>query len=452
MLARYENWVKGLNQDWCISRQRFFGVPFPVWYHIDPEGRPDYAHPILASLEQLPVDPMSDVPPGFRPEQRDQKEGFTGDVDVMDTWATSSLTPQIASHWAVNPARHAKLFPMDIRPQAHEIIRTWAFATIVKAWMHEKQVPWKHVLISGWILDPDRKKMSKSKGNVVTPEGLLQEYSSDAVRYWAGRARLGVDTAFDLAMFKIGQKLVTKIFNASRFVVMQLESAGELSPLPGVSGISEPLDLSLVEKLRDAISRASSSFDEFDYAGALQLVEGEFWQFCDYYVELVKNRTYHQEDSSGRRSGCATLAWSLKIFLRLFAPFLPYITEEVWSWLFTEERPGASVHLAAWPSLAEVESVTRPAYAHTYDAAIEVTAKIRQAKAHAQKGMKYAVSRLEIGGTVQAREALLPALKDVLAAGNVAAENCSLSDAAAGAPGQLFDVKVTLAAVCSGKP
>jgi valyl-tRNA synthetase len=203
--------VEGLNLDWCISRQRYFGVPFPVWYPLDAQGECKFDEPIFAKPEQLPVDPMSFVPDGYTEEQRGQPNGFAGDPDVMDTWATSSLTPQIISHWSLDEKRHEKLFPMDIRPQSHEIIRTWAFYTIVKAWIHNNDIPWKHVVISGWILDPDRKKMSKSVGNVVTPHHLLEDYSSDGVRYWAARARLGADTAFDEGVLKVGKKLTTKL-------------------------------------------------------------------------------------------------------------------------------------------------------------------------------------------------------------------------------------------------
>ncbi len=268
MRSRYDHWVEGLAHDWCISRQRFFGVPFPVWYPVSADGVVGYSSPIYAEPDSLPIDPLSDTPPGYKPEQRGEPGGFVGDPDVMDTWATSSLTPQIVSKWGLDEARHQKLFPMDMRPQSHEIIRTWAFYTIVKAWMHEQQIPWKHVVISGWILDPDRKKMSKSRGNVVTPQHLLDEYSSDAVRYWTGRARLGVDTAFDDKVFKTGRKLVTKIFNASRFVLMQIADteASERS----VSAITEPLDRAYVENLRGVISSATKAFDRFDYAAALQ--------------------------------------------------------------------------------------------------------------------------------------------------------------------------------------
>jgi valyl-tRNA synthetase len=273
MQRRYENWVEGLNQDWCISRQRYSGVPFPVWYRLGEDGEPDYDDPIFAGADALPVDPMDESPPGLDPEQRNKPGGFIGDPDVMDTWATSSLTPQIMSHWRLDPERHEKLFPMDIRPQSHEIIRTWAFYTIVKAWLHDREIPWKHVLISGWILDPDRKKMAKSRGNVVTPDELLDQHSVDAIRYWASRARLGTDTALDPKVFKVGRRLSTKIFNASRFVLMQLDRAGPSAYALSPDEIREPVDVAFVARLRELVRRASDAFEAFDYAGALIAAE-----------------------------------------------------------------------------------------------------------------------------------------------------------------------------------
>jgi valyl-tRNA synthetase len=426
MKSRYSHWVEGLNQDWCISRQRYFGVPFPVWYEVGSDGEPEFAKPIYADPASLPVDPLTDTPPGFDDTQRDQPGGFAAEPDVMDTWATSSLTPQIQSHWGVDDERHHRLFPMDIRPQAHDIIRTWAFYTIVKAWMHSGDIPWYHVVLSGWILDPDRKKMSKSKGNVVTPDDLLVEYSSDAVRYWAARARLGTDTAFDPGVFKIGKRLTTKIFNASRFVLMQLERAVEGADAPGPEHITEALDLAFVDRMRTVIVQATKAFDNFDYAAALQVAEDAFWSFCDHYLELVKLRSYAEEDTPGRRSAVATLSWALRAFLRLLAPFVPFVTEEVWSWRFaTEDRP--SVHTESWPTEEEVAMVPRASEEGTYDAAVEVLTAIRGSKTTAQKSLRWPVARLVIAGPERYRRALEPVLEDVLRAGNVDAAGLALA-------------------------
>jgi valyl-tRNA synthetase len=344
MRLRFRNWTENLQLDWCVSRQRYFGVPFPVWYKVKDDGETDFENPILAEAKSLPADPTSDTPPGYREGQRDRPGGFRAETDVFDTWFTSSLTPQIASGWTDNPARHARLFPMDLRPQSHEIIRTWAFYTIVKAHLHENEIPWRHVAISGWVLDPDRKKMSKSKGNVITPMHLLDQYGADAVRYWSLAARLGTDTAFDEKVLKVGRRLVVKLFNASKFALSQ---EGPEAP------ITRELDLSFLSRLRATVIRASESMEAFEYQAALDVSERFFWSgFTDAYMEMVKARCRAEDDPEGRGSALATLQLALRTFLRLFAPFLPYVTEEVWSWGFAKEA-AKSVHHAPWPDAAD---------------------------------------------------------------------------------------------------
>ena len=418
MRTRYDNWVEGLNQDWCISRQRYFGVPFPIWYPLDDQGRPYYDRPILPNLSRLPVDPLAQPAPRFDEAMRGRPNGFMGDPDVMDTWATSSLTPQIASHWADDPERHQKLFPMDIRPQSHEIIRTWAFYTIVKAYLHERTVPWHDVVISGWILDPDRKKMSKSRGNVVTPSRLLEQYSSDAVRYWAARARLGVDTAYDEAVFSNGKRLGIKLFNATKFV------AGHLSDqdlrIPSLSDITEPLDQSFVVRLRETVRRATEAFEVFEFASALQVIEEFFWaDLCDNYLELVKVRAYGVEWTSGKRSSLATLRIALSVQLRLFAPYLPFITEEAWSWLFaTPYGRERSVHTASWPTIQELAGVAVPSEEDPYGAAIKVLFEVRRIKSEAKVSVKTPLRDLEITGSAKTLSALRCVLGDLLSASN----------------------------------
>src|SRR4051812_23712344 len=255
MRTRYENWVNGLNGDWCISRQRFFGVPFPVWYPIDDSGRVDHQRPILAREDALPIDPSTDVPPGYREDQRGVPGGFAGDPDVMDTWATSSLSPQIVCGWPDDPDLFSRTFPMDLRPQAHDIIRTWLFSSVLRAHLEHDSLPWRHAAISGWVLDPDRKKMSKSKGNVVTPMALLEEHGSDGVRYWAASGRPGTDTAFDTNQMRVGRRLAIKLLNASRFALGAAEPQG---------AIVEAVDRAMLRTLGALVAEATVPFETYD--------------------------------------------------------------------------------------------------------------------------------------------------------------------------------------------
>ncbi len=348
MRSRYENWIAGLNGDWLVSRQRFFGVPIPVWYPLDADGNPDYDSPIVPSDEQLPVDPAADAAPGFDESQRDVPGGFTGDADILDTWATSSLTPKIVGGWKRDEDLFGKVFPFDVRPQGHDIIRTWLFSSVVRADALENSAPWKHAAISGWILDPDRKKMSKSKGNVVVPTDVLEEYGSDAVRYWAASAKLGADTAYEIAQMKIGRRLAIKLLNASKFV-LNLGATEDSVLSTDLSVLANPLDRAVLAQLSEVVAQATKAFDNYDYARALQITESFFWQFTDDYVELIKDRAYGAAGEAEQASVLAALATTLDTLLRLFAPFLPFATEEVWSWW----RNG-SVHRAQWPAPLDV--------------------------------------------------------------------------------------------------
>ncbi|MFG1861447.1 valine--tRNA ligase [Microbispora bryophytorum] len=398
MRVRYDNWVEGLAGDWLISRQRFFGVPIPVWYPLDAGGEPIHEAPIVPPESALPVDPSSDVPPGYTEDQRGKPLGFAADPDVMDTWATSSLSPQIAAGWERDDDLFRRVFPMDLRPQAHEIIRTWLFSTVVRSHLEHGGLPWRHAGISGWILDPDRKKMSKSKGNVVTPMGLLVEYGSDAVRYWAANGRPGTDTAFDTGQIKIGRRLAIKILNASKFVLgFRSEGGGE---------VTEPVDLSMLAALGAVVAEATDAFESYDYTRALERTEGFFWSFCDDYVELVKARAY-----DGDASAVAALRRALDVLLRLFAPFLPFVTEEVWGWW----REG-SVHRAAWPSAGELPEA-RHGDPAVLDAVAEVLRRVRRAKSEARLSMRAEVARLTVSGG-QA-DLVRMAQDDLCAAGNV---------------------------------
>jgi valyl-tRNA synthetase len=326
---------------------------------------------------------------------------------VFDTWFTSSLTPQIVSKWELDPARHRRLFPADVRPQAHDIIRTWAFYTIAKAMLHEDTIPWKHAIVSGWILDPDRKKMSKSKGNVVTPMHLIDEYGADGLRYWAAAARLGTDTAFDDKVFKVGKRLVTKIFNAAKFVLQQ---EGEAAP------IDHELDRAFVARLRALVERTTRLHDDFEYAQALQETEAFFWRdFTDTYLELVKVRA---RDRSGG-SAIAALRLGLGVLLRLFAPVLPYVTEEVWSWTFAEERGQASIHAARWPGAADFADVAPPADAGCFDAAVACLSAINKAKSEGGVSVGRGVRTLALRANPATIARLAPATADVMASARV---------------------------------
>ena len=411
MRARFEDWVQGLNGDWCISRQRFFGVPFPVWYPIDDSGQVLHGQPIPAREEDLPVDPSTDVPPGYESEQRGRPGGFVGDPDVMDTWATSSLTPQIAGRAGEDEELFAEVFPMDVRPQAHDIIRTWLFSTILRSHLDEGELPWKHAAISGWVLDPDRKKMSKSKGNVVTPMHLLEEYGADAVRYWAASGRPGTDTAFDPQQMKVGRRLAVKILNASKFALTDLpEPAQELT---------HPLDRALIARLASVAREAGESLQGYDYARALERTETFFWWYCDYYLELVKGRRY---DGDPLVSGPVSLALrrSLSVLQRLFAPFLPFVCEEVWSWW-----QEGSVHLAQWPSPQELLGPLTPSaeQAQDEDVALDLAAdvlrEVRKAKSQARRPMRAPVSRIVVRDTAERLRVLELGAGDLRQAGSI---------------------------------
>ncbi len=427
MRARFEDWVNGLNGDWCISRQRFFGVPFPVWYPIDGEGNVLYSQPIPAAEEQLPVDPSTDVPPGYEPGQRGRPGGFAGDPDVMDTWATSSLTPQIAGRAGEDPDLYAKVFPMDVRPQGHDIIRTWLFSTILRSELDEHELPWSNAAISGWVLDPDRKKMSKSKGNVVTPMHLLEEHGADAVRYWAASGRPGTDTAFDPQQMKVGRRLAVKLLNASKFVLAELP--------PPAETLGHPLDRALIARLSGVVAEAGQSFEEYDYARALQRSEEFFWWYCDYYLELVKGRRY-DPDPAVAASVSRALTLSLSVFQRLFAPFMPFVCAEVWSWW-----QEGSVHRAAWPLEGELAAEAAGGEPARELSALEIGAdvlrEVRKAKSQAKRPMRAPVARVLVRDAPERLEALELAAEDLSLAGSI--ELLTMD------PGEEFAVEVELA-------
>ena len=448
MRIRLNQWTEGLKEDWCISRQRFFGVPFPVW-KATKEGE-NHWELIPATHEQLPVDPTVTVPKGCSIDRNrvggppnyfvcnvtddivniDGKIVFSngdrievnGDIDVMDTWATSSISPQINAHSLIPN----KLFPADLRPQAHEIIRTWAFYTLVKAHLHQDTIPWKNLMISGWCLAADKTKMSKSKGNVVTPVALIEEKGTDAVRYWASTSRLGADTAFSEDLLKIGKKLVTKLWNASNFATLNLS---KLQGQPSTAAedhkkgiITEPLDLWILSRLHQCTKKATLEFNRFEYCDARVAIEDFFWNdLCDNYLELVKARSYGESQGS-QQSALYTIYHCLEGLLRLFAPFVPHIAEELYSHLFDDRYASSgSIHARGmWPKAEDFPYDAEMELSGM--AAVDVLNIIRKAKSEANVSIKFPVTKVEISAKgsapAPAWKHLEPVLSDLKAAGS----------------------------------
>jgi valyl-tRNA synthetase len=409
MRHRYSNWVEGLNGDWLVSRQRWFGVPIPVWYKLNEHGEVLHESPLVPNESHLPIDPSTDVPEGFNEAQRGQPGGFIGDPDVMDTWATSSLTPQIAGKWEDDNDLFARVYPFDVRPQAHDIIRTWLFATMVRSHFEHKTAPWSNAALSGWILDPDRKKMSKSKGNVVTPVDLFEQYGSDAVRYWAASARPGVDTAFSEDQMKVGRKLATKILNVTKFVLGFGDADESVAP-------TEQVDCAMLHRLAAVVEECTTAFEAFDYARALERTESFFWWFCDDYVELVKTRAYSEDSPEGSLSARIALRRALSTLQRLFAPLLPFATEEVWNWWQT-----GSVHQAQWPTSAELTaSISTSPDEALLNAVCTTLAIIRRSKTEAKVSQRQGVDMASITASADAARAITAGWIDIANAGSVA--------------------------------
>jgi valyl-tRNA synthetase len=398
MRVRFENWVNGLTGDWLVSRQRFFGVPIPVWYALDAEGNPDYDRVITPSESSLPVDPSSQCPEGFTEDERGKPNGFMGEVDILDTWATSSLTPQLAGGWISDPEKYAKVFPFSLRPQGQDIIRTWLFSTVLRSFQEENQLPWSDAALSGWILDPDRKKMSKSKGNVVVPNDLLDEHGSDAVRYWASAARLGTDAAFDVGQMKVGRRLAIKVLNAAKFV-LTFELASDKVQ------VTEAIDKAMLGALAEVVTGATKAFESYDHTKALELTESFFWNFTDDYLELVKERAYGQNtDPAAQASAVSALRIALLALTKLLAPFIPFATEEAWSWW-----QKGSVHRSSWPLAEELSSFNGDQNVALLSLASQALIGIRKAKSDEKLSMKAEISSL----TIEANEADIESLKHI---------------------------------------
>ena len=406
MRVRFENWVNGLTGDWLISRQRFFGVPIPVWYQLDAEGNPDFEKIITPDISELPVDPSSQAPAGFAEDQRGKANGFIGEVDIMDTWATSSLTPQLAGGWISNPEKYQKVFPFNLRPQGQDIIRTWLFSTVLRSFQEEGTLPWSDAALSGWILDPDRKKMSKSKGNVVVPNDLLDEHGSDAVRYWAASARLGTDAAFDVGQMKVGRRLAIKVLNAAKFV-LSFETSSETAT------VTEPIDRAMLATLSDIVAQAGKAFDSYDHTKALEITESFFWNFTDDYLELVKERAYGQATTpEAQASAVFALRIALHTLLRLLAPFIPFATEEAWSWW-----QQGTVHRSTWPRPEDLAEYSAGADSNLMTTASEALMGIRKSKSDQQLSMKAEIESIRIAS--KDPEGLLSIREDLRSVGKI---------------------------------
>ncbi|MCF8525085.1 MAG: valine--tRNA ligase [Rhodoluna sp.] len=420
MRVRFENWVNGLTGDWLVSRQRFFGVPIPVWYALDAEGNPDYDRVITPPDSALPVDPSSQAPEGFTEDQRGKPNGFMGEVDILDTWATSSLTPQLAGGWISDPEKYAKVFPFTLRPQGQDIIRTWLFSTVLRSFQEENELPWSDSALSGWILDPDRKKMSKSKGNVVVPNDLLDEHGSDAVRYWAAAARLGTDAAFDVGQMKVGRRLAIKVLNAAKFV-LSFELASDKVE------VTEAIDKAMLAALAQVVTGATKAFESYDHTKALELTESFFWNFTDDYLELVKERAYGQNtDPAAQASAVSTLRIALLAITKLLAPFIPFATEEAWSWW-----QEGSVHHSNWPVAEGLYGFTGSQNAGLLSLASQALIGIRKAKSDEKLSMKAEITSLTIEASDQEIELLKLIESDLKSVGKIDEINYKVSESLA---------------------
>ncbi len=466
MRIRIEQWIDGLSQDWCISRQRYFGVPFPVWYEYESmeQARAGAGKPIYATPEQLPVNPLVNLPSGYKDAtneagfttwQAQQNEKLTAgstpmqavqvkacvnpagkmvwliaDTDVMDTWATSSISPQLSAHGisaalADDPSRFAALYPAHLRPQAHEIIRTWAFYTLVKSYLHNDSIPWENLMISGWCLAEDKSKMSKSKGNVITPVALIEEKGTDAVRYWAGTSRLGQDTAFSPDLLKIGKKLVNKLWNATQFAAIHLEKL-DAAPTTAATddAITEVLDQWILSRLGHTVAKATEAFQRYEYADALDATNSFFWaDFCDNYLELIKKRVYNEDGdftTDQQQSAVRALYYCLEGILKLYASFVPHVTEELYSHIFADAYAAkGSLHAKGqWPDASAYPNDKPALIAGNH--ALAVLEVIRKAKSETNRSIKFPIADLQLyAASAEAHTCAMAFLADVAGAGNV---------------------------------
>ena len=391
MKSRYDHWVKGLQWDWLISRQRYFGVPFPVWYCKKCEEI------ILADDKKLPVDPLKDKP-SIKECPKCKSKEFIPERDVLDTWATSSLTPQLAIQLIKEESIQKKLFPMSLRPQAHDIITFWLFNTVVKSQMHYKKNPWKDVMISGHALDPHGKKMSKSKGNVVEPQEVIEKYSADCLRFWASGCKLGDDLPYMEKDLVTAQKFITKLWNASKFAVMHLEDYNCEKPKK-----LEVVDKWVLSKLSRIIKESTETFSRYEYSRTKAMVEDFFWhEFCDNYLEIIKDRLYNPEKrgKEARLSAQYGLYHTLLAILKMIAPVMPHITEEIYQLYFVKHEKVKSVHISLWPEPEKIDEKAEK----IGDLVVYVVQKSRQAKSEKSLSLKAPLKNLVVKGKISEEE------------------------------------------------
>lgn len=379
MKNRYDNWVNGLQWDWCISRQRFSGVPFPVWFN------KETGEPIFAKESQLPVDPLKDLPVGYTADQ------VVAEKDIMDTWVTSSLTPHLAADRYKGKPIYDKIYPMSLRPQAHDIITFWLFNTVVRSHIHDDSLPWSDVMISGWALDPHGKKMSKSKGNVIAPQKIFEKFSADALRFWASGAKLGDDVPYQEKDLVTGRKTVTKLWNASKFALMHLEDFTEYS------GDLKLMDAWILSKINRIIKSCTLSMDKYEYSKTKQEADNFFWNIlCDNYLEISKDRLYNPEirGVKERKSAQFALYHSLISVLKLFAPILPHITDEIYSLYFAEKENCKSIHISSWPKANE--DLINDEIEKTGDVFVSILGAVRRYKSEKSLSLKAELEKIVI--------------------------------------------------------
>ncbi|MDD3887889.1 MAG: valine--tRNA ligase [Patescibacteria group bacterium] len=396
MKKKYDTWLDGLKWDWNISRERYYGVPFPVWYC-------DKCHEIILPEEKdLPVDPIENKPKN--PCPKCQSNNFIPEKDVMDTWMTSSLTPQINSHWQ-EENENKKLYPMSLRIQAFEIIRTWLFYTIVKSWYHEKSLPWQDVMISGHGLDKQGRKISKSLGNYEPVANIIKRYGSDALRYWSAGSNLGNNLRYKEEEVKDGKKLITKLFNASKFCLMFLQN----SKLE-IDSKLYPIDAWILSKLQNTIKTTTRYFNDYEYSKAKKEVYNFFWKnFADNYIELSKSRLYNDENKEAKNSAQATLYICLINILKMFAPILPHITEEIWQTLKQDNKElETSIHISSWPEIDK--KLINEKQENLGDQIVEILSEVRKTKSNANLAMNKDIKEIIIDSKEKDLEKFFPDL------------------------------------------